>query len=151
MSKNETHKEKMMRKKMERKNRGTINAPSNINCITKPMGSSVEDDPNRVVIGENLKSQFSKKHTELGFKEEFIGGFKTLQNDPFFSSVDMDGMEWTLRQVESGCINEGRVFHTQGDFTGIKHIALWSEEYECFLAWRLVPKSLNILSMGMVA
>jgi hypothetical protein len=157
MSKNETHKEKMMRKKMERKhNRDRADAIKSMEMFpakdkfitsrTPDTFSSVNEDPNRVVIDDYLKSQFCKEHVEWGFKEEFIGGFKTLRNDPFFSSIDMDGMEMnfkTLRQVESGCINESRVFHTQSDFTGIKHIALWSEEYGCFLAWKLIPNKLK--------
>ena len=155
MSKNETHKEKMERKKRERTFATMQDFVEKTGALwintsrTPDSYSSAFEDPNRVVMNENLKSNFYKKHIECGFKEEFIGGFKTLRNDPFFSSIDMDGMEMnfkTLRQVESGCINEDRVFHTQGDFTGIKHIAYWNKEYKCFLAWRLIPEGLNLLA-----
>ena len=147
MRKNETHKEKMMRKKMERKNRGSTNAPSNITWITNQVGLPVEDDPNRVVIKDYLKSQFYKDNVELGLKEEFIGGFKTLRNDPFFASVISN--KGSMKKIEDDCINRGHYFHSTGDFSGIKHIAYWSTEYECLLAWRLVPEGLNM--MGMVA
>jgi len=83
---------------------------------------------------------------ELGLKEEFIGGFKTLRNDPFFSSVILD--KGSMKKIEEDCINRNHYFHSTGDFSGIKHIAYWSAEYNCFLAWKCVPKTLEKTPFG---
>ena len=161
MTKNETHKEKMERKKREREiARERADAIKTMKDLTKNLGaelmissrtpdtySSVGEDPNRIVVSKNLKSKWYDHNVEIGFKEEFIGGFKTLRNDPFFMTTVSD--KRSMKKIEHDCINRGHYFHSTGDFTGIKHIAYWSEEYGCFLAWRLVPERLN--TMGMVA
>jgi len=169
---NETHKEKMMRKKMERKNRGSNDYPNTgssnadnneifetmkivskgggtvmINRINPKLNTSIVNDPNRIEIGKNLKSQFYNENEEMGLKEEFIGGFKTLRNDSFFASVILDKV--SMNSIEKELKNDtGRFWHSTGDFTGIKHIAYWSGEYECFLAWRCIPENVNETSYG---
>jgi hypothetical protein len=174
MTKNETHKEKMMRKKMERKNSGT-NGDTNTGSSNRPndellelmkmvskgggtviinrpnsmpdLDTSIEFDPNRVVIGENLKSRFYNDNVEMKLEEEFIGGFKTLRNDPFFASVILD--KGSMNGVEKELKNDTeRFWHSTGDFTRIKHLTYWSEEYECFLAWRCVPENVEKTSFG---
>jgi len=136
--KTKAHKEKMRRKKDARAKRRSAGK-----CFLDMLGVFDEAgiDPNRVVVGDCLKSKFYENNVEMGLTEEFIGGFKTLRNDPFFTSVVLDG--GSMKKIEDDCINRGHYFHSTGSFTGIKHIAYWSEEYGCFLAWRLIPNKLN--------
>ena len=112
--------------------------------ISKPMGKSINEDDNRVVIGKTVKSKVFDM-TQKDYTEQFIGGFKTLSNDEFFNSVVPNKQD--LIRIENEIKgNEERCFHTQGDFSGIKHIAFWSNEYNCFLAWKHTPKGLNVMS-----
>jgi len=110
-----------------------------ITMINNYMGLPINEDTNRVEIGNNLVSKFSKENKELNLKEEFIGGFKTLSNDPFFKSVT----HTNIKDVENGLMNNPNTFfHSEGEVTGIKHIAYFDVMRGCFLVWRLIPNHL---------
>ena len=115
------------------------------NTFLYEVGNPVSKDPNRVVVGQDVKSPYYDLHTERGFTETFVGGFKTLRNDPFFQSVVTNKKDFD--KIEKDVMN-GNFFVSTGDFTGIKHLATFDVLRGCFLVWRVVPSNVNTLHVA---
>ena len=76
------------------------------------------------------------------FVEDFRGFREDLRECAFWSSVQFDGTG--LRDLMEKCKKEPMSYSIQscGGFTGIKHIAFWSDEHKSFMTWRHTPKRL---------
>ena len=115
------------RRRMNSKNLESSNV--SMQMFTEPLSDSDVRSP----YYEDMKDEFV---------EDFRGFRKDLRECQFWSSVQFDGTG--LRGLMENCKKEPMSFsiHSCGGFTGIKHIAFWSDEHKSFMTWRHTPKRL---------
>ena len=140
-------KKKENKRKMNSKNVNSKNVNSkNVNSKNVRMNSRTQWNHNNLLFTEPLSDSDEKSPYYEDMKDVFVEDFRGFRKDlrecQFWSSVQFDGTG--LRGLMDECKKKPMSFgiQSQGGFTGIKHIAFWSDEHKSFMTWRHTPKRL---------